>query len=561
MKKRRWPMKTPCIASDAEWPPKYRDVWAWRQQQLKRMREDPKLAYGAYHYYKKNKVKEFIAHWVDTYDPRNAGTGKPTHMPFVPFDRQGELIDFVMAMIIDEEDGMIEKCRDAGVTWMCVGISIYLWLFWPGVAIGWGSRKEQLVDKLGDPDSIFEKLRMAIKSLPPEFLPVGFDAKRDLTFMRIVNPETQATITGEVGDDIGRGGRKRVYFKDESAHYRRAESIEASLGDNTNCQIDISSVNGVGNVFYRKRQASQVWEGVTHAGDVNAFILRWQDHPAKTQSWYDERKRKAEKQGLLHLFAQEVDRSYTASVIGTVIPADWIESAMDAHEKLGIEITGPWHTGLDVADNARALDCNAQVFRRGILLAGAYEWHDRDTGVVAKKAISNCDELEGDIIFEYDPIGVGSGVKAEINRLGDEDKLDPRITFDQWWASGSPQFPEQNVEEGDEDSPLNKDFYQNLKAQGGWQLRRRFERTHKAITEGKKYDPDTLISISSRIPAETLANLKKELAQPTVSSSVSTSKLLINKTPDGTKSPNLYDASVSAFWPILDKDETNAAVF
>jgi hypothetical protein len=50
----------------------------------------------------------------------------------------------------------------------------------------------------------------------------------------------------EAGDNIGRGGRTLVYFKDESAHYEHPDLIEAALGDNTNVQIDISSVNGLG---------------------------------------------------------------------------------------------------------------------------------------------------------------------------------------------------------------------------------------------------------------------------------------------------------------------------
>jgi hypothetical protein len=60
-----------------------------------------------------------------------------------------------------------------------------------------------------------------------------------------------STATGEAGDNIGRGGRTLGYFKDESAHYEHRDLIEAALGDNTNVQIDISSVNGLGNVFHR----------------------------------------------------------------------------------------------------------------------------------------------------------------------------------------------------------------------------------------------------------------------------------------------------------------------
>jgi phage terminase large subunit len=134
---------------------------------------------------------------------------------------------------------------------------VWLWLYWPGAAVGWGSRKEQLVDKIGDPDSIFEKMRIIIRNCPGSCCPPGFDADDHMPYMKIVNPETGATITGEAGDNIGRGGRKLIYFKDESAHYERPEKIEAALADNTNVQIDISSVNGLGNVFHRRREAGR----------------------------------------------------------------------------------------------------------------------------------------------------------------------------------------------------------------------------------------------------------------------------------------------------------------
>ena len=87
---------------------------------------------------------------------------------------------------------------------------------WDGVAVGWGSRKKELVDKIGDPSSIFEKIRIILRSLPVEFLPAGFDFDENVKLMSIVNPETGATITGECGDNIGRGGRTLAYFEDEA---------------------------------------------------------------------------------------------------------------------------------------------------------------------------------------------------------------------------------------------------------------------------------------------------------------------------------------------------------
>ncbi|MDT9702397.1 hypothetical protein, partial [Streptomyces sp. P17] len=82
------------------------------------------------------------------------------------FEKQAEYIEFLDALRKEQESGLVEKCRDAGATWLSCGYSVHSWIFIPNDAIGWGSRKEILVDKLGDPDSIFEKLRLIINRLP-----------------------------------------------------------------------------------------------------------------------------------------------------------------------------------------------------------------------------------------------------------------------------------------------------------------------------------------------------------------------------------------------------------
>jgi phage terminase large subunit len=243
------------------------------------------LRFGMAERYRQDPVA-WINHWAFTYDPRIAGTDIPTTLPFVLFRRQVEFADFLLACVNEQQNGLVEKSRDMGATWLCCAFSVWLWLYWPGAAVGWGSRKEQLVDKIGDPDSIFEKMRIIIRHLPKFMLPARFSEADDMPFMKIINRVTGATITGEAGDNIGRGGRKLIYFKDESAHYERPEKIEAALADNTNCQIDISSVNGLGNVFHRRREAGQEY----HPGQalarnrVNVFVMDWRDHPAKDQA-------------------------------------------------------------------------------------------------------------------------------------------------------------------------------------------------------------------------------------------------------------------------------------
>lgn len=530
------------------WPPDYTKEFMRRQGLLERLKKNPQHIQGAKEYYRHHPA-EFIEDWCITYDPRNANGELPTTMPFCLFPRQIDLCSYVYGCIDDQENGLIEKCRDMGASWLCCAVSVHLWLFSDGAAIGWGSRKEELVDRLGDMKAIFPKMRAIIENLPSFFLPRGFDPKKHMPFMKIVNPETGASITGESGDNIGRGGRTLIYFKDESAHYERPELIEAALGDNTNVQIDISSVNGVGNVFYRRRMAGQEWEPEKKMtkGATRVFVMDWRHHPHKTQAWYDQRKAKSTAEGLSHVFAQEVDRDYTAAVENTIIKGKWLKSCIDSHIKLGFGDDGLKYSALDVADGGD--DKNAWGYRKGVVVKHIESWGDIDTTETADKAIKLCIK-NGINEFDYDAVGVGSGVKGETNRLKRMGEVPKSLTISPWFGSGEVLFPDKHIDPTDKQSPTNKDFFENFKAQAYWNLSTACYKTYRAIEYGDEYPVDELISFDSSM--ENLFELEKELCQPTRITS-KRGKMMIDKKPEGTRSPNLADCVAMLYTPAKRK--------
>lgn len=551
------PATRPRALARSEWPPTYEAIFSWRVATLRKLRASASALASARAYYS-TRPAEFIMDWMDTYDPRN---NQRKWMPFVFFEKQVELVDFLQSLTSEQESGLIEKARDMGATWVCCAYTIWRWLFVPNDAVGWGSRKEMLVDKLGDPDSIFEKMRLLLKRLPKEFLPDGFNWARHATFCKLVNPANGSIISGEAGDNIGRGGRKSLYFKDEAAHYERPEKIEAALGDNTRVQVDISSVNGLGNVFHRRREQGVEWTPATAAdcprGFTRVFVMDWRDHPLKTQEWYDTRRAKYEREGMLHIFAQEVDRNYSSAVSNTVIPYEWIQSSFDAHihipymaEAYAAILRNKeqyYLGGLDVADEGE--DRNAYAMREWVIWRHVEEWGERDPGVSARRAITSARNHAGRIQVMYDSIGLGASVKSEYNRLTiDEGIISAhKLPFVPWNAGAGVLQPFERIIPDDDESLMNKDFFDNLKAQAWWALRTRFYKTHKARTEGVKYAPDELISLDSSMPL--LQSVAKELAQPTRGHS-GRLKMIVNKTPSGTKSPNLADAGVMAFFPV-----------
>jgi len=263
---------------------------------------------------------EDMLYWSDnyvwTYDPRLVGQSGGAYVPFKLWPKQREIARWLLGRIRAAEEGLIEKSRDTGVTYICAAVALHQWLFTPGFKATFGSRKVDYVDKKDNPDSIFAKLRIMLRRLPAHMLPQGFVWSQHDHYMRLVNPHTGAVISGEGGDDMGRGGRSSVYFVDEAAFVPNAETVEKALSGNTDCVIWVSSVNGMGNLFARKRHSILKSHQIAR--------LHWRDDPRKDEDWA-----LAKKQSLSDptTWASEYDIDYSASVEGVCIPAAWVESA------------------------------------------------------------------------------------------------------------------------------------------------------------------------------------------------------------------------------------------
>ena len=388
--------------------PNYDTVYQSRALALKRIRSGEVDFNALWQYYSIN-ADDFINDWGMTFDPRNAERGIPSNIPFVLFPRQREFINWVLDRWEGREDGLAEKSRDMGVSWLCGSLAAWMWIFRPGTVIGFGSRKESYVDDIGNPNSLFWKIRTFIDYLPAEFKPKGYDIKKHAPFMRIMNPENDSTIIGEAGDNIGRGGRTSIYFKDESAFYERPELIDAALSQTSNCKVDVSTPNGAGNPFYRKR----------HGGKIPVFVFDWRDDPRKDEAWY---KRQCDTLDPV-VVAQEIDRNYESSVVNAFIPADIVSEAAK-RGPADVVANGGLRVGIDVARFGD--DRTEIIFRRGRVLLNIITLAKLDVAQVAARArqeILAYNEQPEQIAV--DTIGIGAGV-ADILRGWYPDRHDKK---------------------------------------------------------------------------------------------------------------------------------------
>lgn len=519
--------------------PDYGQVFAWRIERLNRIRaavalEDPanpQVMPGLAQYYRDNPA-QFIIDWGMTSDPRLINAGRPADMPFLLFPRQEEWANWILERWRNNEPGLTEKSRDMGLSWLSVGLAVTLCLFRPGLVVGFGSRKEEYVDLIGSPKALFWKARRFIQLLPPEFRP-GWNEKKHAPHMRILFPWNGSAITGEAGDNIGRGDRTSLYMVDESAHLARPHLVDAALSATTNCRLDLSSVNGLANSFAQRR----------HSGNVKVFTFHWGDDPRKDQAWYAKQCVELDPVTV----AQEIDIKYDASVEGVILPAEWVTAAIDAHIVLGIEPTGARVGSLDVADEG--LDKNAFVGRHGIFVHECDEWSGKGADIYAttEKFFAKCDGI-GATQGLYDADGLGAGVRGDARKINEARAADGRheITIGPYRGSAAVHNPDGSMVKG----RTNKDFFKNAKAQAWWMLRMRFYLTWQAVTQGGEYDPDEIISLSSDMPK--LTALRMELSQATYTFDT-TGKMIVDKKPEGAKSPNMADGVVGSFSPAGNK--------
>jgi hypothetical protein len=509
-------------------------------REIMRTEEGPAYLAGVRHYYKYHPW-DFINDWGVTVDPRVAAKDRAAFMPFLLFPRQIELVQWLWAKWRAGDPGLMDKSRDMGASWVAMGFAATMAIFWNNFSAGFGSRKEEYVDKIGDPKSLFYKGRMFMSNIPVEFRG-GWLLDKHAPHMRIVIPETGSVITGEAGDNIGRGDRTSIYFVDESAHLERPQLVDMSLSATTDCRIDMSSVNGMANPFAEKRHS---WP------PERIFTFHWRDDPRKDDAWYAKKCSELDPVTV----AQEIDISYAASVEGVVCPALWVQAAIDAHVKLGIKPVGIKRSSLDVADSGR--DKNAWGWRHGIVLHHAESWSGKDSDIYAttEKAFNLCD-LWGVPGFDYDGDGLGAGVRGDARKINDARReankkvklteARPLLDVRMFRGSAAVMEPEKIVPGTQRTA---EDFFSNFKAQAWWLLRFRFYHTWRAVTQGHPFNPDEIISISKDFAER--VRLVMELSQPVYALNKA-GQIVIDKVPDGMLSPNLADMVMMLYAPRIE---------
>ena len=235
--------------------------------------------------------------------------------------------------------------------------------------------------------------------------------------------------------------------------------------------------------------------------------------------------------------------AFLDTVDNSIIMAEWFDACIDAHVKLGFIPEGQEKIAYDPADTG---DAKAIAYSHGSVVMGVT---DTKTGLINDAtdwAIGHAVRLKPDV-FIWDVGGSGGGLVRQVT----DGLSGKKIKIVQFNGAEAAQDPNSEYEpilgEGFVDlegERTNSAMFSNLRAQCYWRLRDRMFKTYLAVTKGKYFNKDELISFNSAIGD--LVALRAELCRIPRKMNVASGRIQILSKPEmkklGIKSPNMADA-------------------
>lgn len=429
----------------------------------------------------------FIDHFAWTYDPRNASKDIPPYVPFELYPRQRELLARIPIWRKNKTKASIPKCRGVGASWILMAYACWAGLFEKGFKGTFGSRTKDSVDKIGDPDSLFEKARILLTRLPKWFLAVvapSFDTDTHIKEMTVRFPDTGSALTGQVGKNMGVGGRATLYVWDEAAKSDDSQTRLRGILQNTETLVEISTPNGVDNTFFER----------IDKGIVERFDMPWHCVPWRDENWLER-----QRQEMAHDpigFAQEVLMDFLGSGEDAVIPPLWVSAAVNYNAPAGDHIS----FGYDVALSG---DLNVAIPRTGAVVLDPEVWSGLGTKDSAARVLRSCGAELAKHLF-YDVIGVGEGIRSQVDDITPAKRKAYKLPKS-FRAKGI-SFAGKPTKRKWANKKTSRDQFSNLRAELYWNLRERFRKTFENVSEDAGYPLEECISIPDH------AELKSQLS-------------------------------------------------
>lgn len=245
---------------------------AYRRAILKRAQEDEGFREECW-----MRAARDVIWYVDTFGWTYSPKDYPDcpDRPFILYDYQEEAIQRIQAAF-GSHDLLLEKSRDMGATWVVIVSFIHQAQFKKRQSFLMGSRKQELVDKPGDPKSLFWKAGYFIENLPGWMRPAI-----ERTSLHFHFRSSESTIDGEsTNDDFARGDRRTAIALDEFPAVDNGYRILTATRDATKCRLFIGTPQGASGAYYDTRQK------MSESNPERIITLHWSLHPEKSIGLY-----------------------------------------------------------------------------------------------------------------------------------------------------------------------------------------------------------------------------------------------------------------------------------
>ena len=406
-------------------------------------------------YYERDDLDSFL-HFVRffawTYDPREKfGLSR---LAFDIFPRQEELCAFFFDCYKNRSNGLVEKARDLGVTWLVCYFLVYKWLFgqnFSGLVI---TKNIEALDKKGSINSVFEKIRYTIDELPSFLLPRRYNRDKHALHKSIINPYNGNAITGEGGKSAGRSSRASICIMDEAGFIENAESVFSAVSQTSNCLVKISTACSPSHPFYKEAVNPK----------ANKFTFRADTDPRK-QPFNDYLQDQYKRFGSV-IVNREILIDYLGTEENPVIPKTYIQSTaisyieiekwLSEHPDLDKQ---PIEAGLDVADGGD--DNTVLIIRKGPFVLARHVWKVETMEEYVNKLHALLIENSVETIY-VDVNGVGAGLPLKLSSYSN---VPYRIIGVKYQKAPSKLYLQ--------DNKVNTcyDRFQNMRAEVWWRMR------------------------------------------------------------------------------------------
>lgn len=407
----------------------------------------------------------FTSTFVFTLDPRLVAQNKPALVPFIPFPKQIDYLNLRLSCIETGDNTVLLKSRDAGASYIALIHQSHSFLFNKNATTGLLSKKIDLVDRLGDANTLFEKLRQIFKYFPKWLLPLDKDYFSG--FARMVNYEKNNSIVGFSGEDAGRSGRAYFLDWDEVAFCPYAESQAMAMSQTTNVLFLTSTPNGKNN-YFAKQYLTSNWKKI---------FIHWKDDPRKDQAWYEKQCEKLDPRSV----AIEIDGSFEESSEGAIFIYKHLEKCLNAFDQLYSGGTPIISAGLDIS-LGKLDECVFTILVAGCIVKEQIVLKEPDLVSLAYKVHQLCCDYNVDVLG-LDTIGIGEGVSHIMARMNKRYDLVP--------IRGNAACTNQYFEEYDAKA---KDLFRNLRAEMYYSLARKVKNTFQFLSGLRQWDQTECIS-------------------------------------------------------------------